>query len=240
MSLRGMGRSMAALAVGGAVAAVVYWALLNVPESNVWMLGLSILLALGVIAALGVTIGGAAALASEPFSRLALRQAIAALPRFVAGLGVFALLWWLTATADTWWAAHHGEIDAVFVRYLNVTHTMPLHTAVRWITWLARWGLGLSVIAALASSNAGGWRGWARGLRTSVRVAPLVTTSLGAVAVSEGLWQLAFWMPERLPPTRMEFVFAAVKLSVLCVLAIVIAASVLAVSGRAARQTRAI
>jgi len=269
MTVRGLVRSSAALAVGCAVAAALFWALINVPESNVLMLTLSGILALGVFATLGLTIGGAAS-PQEQLAGIGLdisrddcwdagfaeierliemaeaigavpgtttRRAVAALPRFAAGLVVFALLWWITDGAERWWTLHRGEVDAVFIRYGNITSTRRLHETVFWMIWLVRWGLGCSVVAALVAAGSDGWRAWVRGLRASIRLAPLVTASMAAVVLSEAVWRIVYWMPKSLPVSWIEFVFAGLKLIVLYALVIGIAAFVIGVCGRASRET---
>ncbi len=237
MTVRGLVRSSAALAVGCAVAAALFWALINVPESNVLMLTLSGILALGVFATLGLTIGGAASLAAGAVPGTTTRRAVAALPRFAAGLVVFALLWWITDGAERWWTLHRGEVDAVFIRYGNITSTRRLHETVFWMIWLVRWGLGCSVVAALVAAGSDGWRAWVRGLRASIRLAPLVTASMAAVVLSEAVWRIVYWMPKSLPVSWIEFVFAGLKLIVLYALVIGIAAFVIGVCGRASRET---
>jgi hypothetical protein len=96
------------------------------------------------------------AFAQDVSPGVGVRRTLAALPSFVAGLAVFAILWWLTGFADGWWRAHHGAVDALFLRYLGATRTQPVHQAAFRATWLVRWVLGLSIVAGLTA--AGAWQ----------------------------------------------------------------------------------
>jgi hypothetical protein len=227
-------RSASTLGVGYAVGVALLWALVNVPESNLFALALSAALVLLIVLTAGVTTAVASGLSQQATIIAAVRRAAAALPGFVGGLVVFAILWWLTASADIWWGGHRGEIDAVVLRYLGATRTGWFHEAVAWVIWLVRWVLGLSVIAGLVTAL-GGARGVSSGLRVSVRLAPLAAVTLGVVAVSEGLWRLAYWRPAGLPPNWAEPVFAVTKCAVLYALTAVVAALVLEVYRPAAR-----
>ena len=231
-------RSAAILGAGYAVAAGFFWAFLNVPESNVFALLLSATLAALVILAAGITTALASALSPQAPVRAALRGTACALPGFVGGLAVFAILWWLTASADAWWRAHLGEIDATLLRYLGATSTGWVHQTAHWTLWLARWVIGLSVIAALVTALSRS-RGVVSGLRASVRLAPVAAMTLAVVAVGEGLWRLAYWRPRGLPPNQAEAVFAATKLALLYAATMVIAALVLEMYRRAAADAAA-
>jgi hypothetical protein len=226
-------RSASTLGVGYAAVAALYWALLNVPESSVLALTLSAALVLLMVVTAGTTTAVASAFSQHATASRAVRRVAPALPGFVGGLTVFVILWWLTGTADAWWRAHLGEMDALLVRYLGVTRTGWLHEAVLWTIWLARWVLGLSAIAGLVTALTGA-RGVPSGLRASLRLAPLTAVTLGVVVVSEGLWRLVYWRPRRFPSTWIEPPFVVAKLAVLYALTAVIAALVLDVHRRAA------
>jgi hypothetical protein len=217
------------LAVGVAGAGGLYWALLNVPESNVLALVVSGLLVAAAAAAIGTTLGASLMLSGGARAADATRRALAALPAFFLGLTIVAFLWWITGAADAWWTSHRGEVDAAFIRYAGTARTGRLHQAFYWITFLIRWALGLSVLAGLVSAAAaGGSRIVTNGLRTSIRLVPLAASIAGVVIVSELLWRVVYWRPDDLPPTSIETAFVAVKLFVLYLLAAVIGAGVLA------------
>jgi hypothetical protein len=102
---------------------------------------------------------------------------------------------------------------------------------------MVRWAVGLSVIAAFVAS---GWRGMGAltsSLRTAVGLAPLAAMTLAVVTVAEGLWRVAAWRPQWLPPSAVEVMFAAVKLGLLYSVFVLIAAAVLEVHRRASRRT---
>jgi hypothetical protein len=239
VSARAIAKAAAVLAVGYAITLGLFWALLNVPESSVPALALSAALALLVAVAAGLTTASAATLVagaafSPPASREIGRRALRALPGFLAGLMIFAALWWITGSADDWWRAHRGEVDALFLRYLGTGRTALVHEGVSQTTWLVRWALGLSAVAGLvAAGTIGGTRAAARGLRAAVRIVPLLVTAIAALVVGKGLSRLVYWRPKAIPPNWIEAAFVAIKLSVLYLLAIVMAAIVLAAFQRA-------
>src|SRR5262249_43075799 len=152
MSRRGIGLAVVTLALGYAVAAALFWALLNVPESSVAALGLSAALAAATLMAAGMATAAAAALGDGASGGGALRRSLAALPACLVGLIVFGALWWMTGAIDRWWSGHRGEVDATFIRYVNIARTNRLHQAVFWTTWIVRWIVGLSVVAALVAT----------------------------------------------------------------------------------------
>jgi hypothetical protein len=218
------------LGIGYAVAAGLTWALLNVPESNVLALTASALCLVFIAVTTGLATGGAAALARDGSPGLVARRALSGLPGFLVGLGLFAALWWITGHADAWWSTHRGEVDAVFLRYLDMTRTGPLHTVVGWGTWLLRWVIGLSVIVGpTVVGTDRELRGLGSGLRLAFGLAPIAAAAAGVLLVSEGVWRVVFWRPPGLPATNAEVVFAAVKLVLLYVFSIGIAALVLRV-----------
>jgi len=236
MNARRPALATATLALGGAVAAGLFWALLNVPESNLLALTLSAALLLAIVATLGGIIAASSAIADGAGVAGVARRSIAAMPAFALGVIVFAALWWLTGAIDAWWRAHRGEIDAVSIRYLNLARTQSLHQAVFLIIWIVRWVIGLSVVAALATTAAArGAHAAGAGLRNAVRPAP-IAAGLAAALLLTGLWRLVYWRPARLAPW-LEPTFVAAKLAVLYLAAVSIVALALAVHRRAARAS---
>jgi hypothetical protein len=235
MSVRRLALAMATLAIGYAVAAGLFWALLNVPESSVLALALSAALVLATTIAVGVTTAAAATLADGVDGGNAARMSVTALPAFVVGLLVFAVLFWSTGSIDAWWRAHRGEIDATSIRYLNVTRTRALHETVSWTLWLVRWMLGLSAIAALVTTaTVRGAGAMGAGLRNALRLQSLVAAGAALAIVIGGLWRLVDWRPAKLA-IWLEPMFVASKLTLLSVAALSIVALVLAVYRRSAR-----
>jgi hypothetical protein len=235
--IRGLARATVTLAIGAAAAGGLFWALLNVPESNVMALTLSAGIIATMVAVSGLAIGAAAAFVQRTPLRQIGGRAAATLLHFAIGLLLFAMLWLITGSATNWWTAHRGEIDAVILRYLGRTETAWLHTSAFWAFWLIRWALGLSFVAGLVSAGvSGGVRGIARGLRLSVALAPLAVATVVVLLVARGLWPITYWRPGSLPPTWVQPAFAAVKLGVLFLLASSLAAIVLIVYGSSGRS----
>jgi hypothetical protein len=234
MTPRREGLAAGVLALGYALAAALYWALLNVPESNGLALALSASLVPLIVGTSAVATAGAVMIASGATTDLRHRMR-AAIGGFVAGLAIVATLWWATGRADGWWSAHRGEVDALFLRHGGMTRTRWLHQTVFWVTFLVRWALGMSVLAALVVAGASGGRHpFRRGLRSSVHVAALSTTMVAVVIVTGGLWRLAWWRPRSLPSTWIEPAFVTLKLTVLYALVVGLAACVLGVHRRTA------
>lgn len=239
MSTVGFARAAIVLLIGSMALAGIYWGLLHVPESNVLALLLSATLVVVLALGLGFTIGLAAGSGTRVQASQAVRRAMGALPSFIVGLAVFAALATVTLLFDRWWAAHRGEVDALAVRYANITATAPLHVAVAWGSWLVRWVVGVScvvglVVASVSRSDVNR----PSGLRLALKSRPLGAASIGVLLVTQGLWRVAPWRPQSLPPTRAEVYFSAAKLGMLYLVAILIATAVLAVYLRSATTLR--
>jgi hypothetical protein len=223
-------RSLLVLLAGSVLVAAAYWSLLNVPESNVLALLLSALLVVVIVALAGATVTLASAESSGVTTAHSVRQSIGAMPLFTAGVVLFAVLWYATTSFDGWWSAHRGEVDALVLRYTGWTDTAAMHATVEWSSWLLRWVVGLSVILGLAvAATAARERAVASGLRLSLKAIPLLAVTTAVLFVSQALWRVAPWRPENLPPTSAEVYFAAAKLGVLYLLALIAAAAVITV-----------
>lgn len=223
MSARVVATSALILAVGYAVAGALYFALINVPESNVATLVLSAILVLLIVAVAGVTTALAVAITQEPW-RVAARRSVRALPAFVLGLVAFVALSMVVDRLELAWIMRRGEVHAMLLPYLSTRNTTPLHTAIVWLLWLVRWGLGLSlVLGPLVAAVSGSSR---RGVRLAVRLVPLAACAIAAIAISEGLWRVVYWRPRALPASWVEVVFVSTKLLVLYLLGACIAAVV--------------
>lgn len=213
------------LLVGHAVLGGLYWALLQVPESNVFMLTASALLVLAMILWTGV-VEQAGILASDPKEglRTAVRSAISRSWLVVLPLLIFGFVWWLTWFAEGWFAAHNTEIDAWLILKTGRTETGGLHSTIAWAIWFVRYPLGVSLALSLLASTARlGTPGvvalaWLR-RAFSWRQLPLV-----AVMLLAGIWlpwQWVDWRPKNLPPTWVQPAFAGAKLFALYVVATV-------------------
>jgi hypothetical protein len=221
-----------ALAIGALAAIGLFWALINVPESNVLALALSALLIVLMAVVAAVTASGAAVLAQNLPAGETRGRLVKAIVSFAIGVGVVGIIWLVTSFFDNWWLAHRGEIDAIFLRNFGLTRTAPLHRDAEWATWLIRWGVGLSLIAGLLTMSVR-YRSLAvfSGIRLGLRAAPLAAAVAGVILVSQALGRLVYWRPQNLPPTWVQPAFAGAKLVVLFVLASLIAAAVLTLFG---------
>ena len=201
------------LLVGG-----LYWLLIQVPESNAWMLASSAAIVFATLL-LGGIIESTAILAwtsSEPMSA-ALTTALRRAWLVVLPLAVIGCVWWLTGAADNWLARHAGQIDAWIIAKTGWTRTAALHTSLAWVVAFIRYGIGTSLaVGLLASLAKRGLRGatssW---LRRALAWRPLLII---AAVLFVGVWlpwQAVYWRPASLPPTWVQPAFAAVKLGVL-------------------------
>lgn len=194
-----------AVALGGAVlAGATFWGLLNVPESNVLALALSLLLVIVTVLIVGLATGTVAGHAGGRPLREAVSWSAHRLPLFLAGAAMCGALWWLTSFIEGQWSLHSGEIEALFLRYAGTSNTAWLFTTVAWVLWLVRWGLGLAAVAALTVGRP----------RLVMAAKPLLATVLALLAG----WALSFgvyWRPKAIPANTAEVVFALVKFGVL-------------------------
>jgi hypothetical protein len=206
------------LATGHLLLAGLYWLLLQVPESNVWMLASSAAIVVATVL-LGGIIQSTAVLAwtsSEPMSA-ALTTGVRRGWLVVLPLAVFGCAWWLTGTAEGWLARHVGQIDAWIIATFGWTKTAGLHTGMAWVIAFVRYGIGTSLaVALLATLARQGLRGAASPwLRRGLAWKPLAIVSAVLFVGVWGPWQAAYWRPASLPPTWVQPAFAAVKLFVM-------------------------
>jgi hypothetical protein len=209
------------LVAGHALLGLLYWLLLQLPESNAWMLASSLLVLLAAVWLAGVVeMTALLAFAVDGPMRSALGPALRRAWLIVLPCLLFAAFWWLTGAAASWHARYAGQVDAAIIARTGWTRTAWLHEAAAWLIAAVRWVVGVSLTASFAGALAtGGLRGlhprWAvRGLRWR----PLAVT---AAAVAVGVWlplQAAYWRPAFLPPNWVEPAFAAAKLAVLYVI----------------------
>lgn len=217
------------VALGGVVlTGGAYWALLNVPESNVLALALSLLLVILIVIILGLTTATVAGQAGGRSLREALPWAVRRLPMFVLGVVVFAAVWWVTTFIEGQWSLHSGEIDALCLRYAGTSNTAWLFTTVTWVLWLVRWGLGLAAVGALTVGSP----------RLVVAGRTLGATVL-ALLVAWGLSFGVYWRPRALPADSAEVLFALVKFGVLAAAGAALVVGVLSVFARESATTRA-
>ena len=229
------------LAAGHAVWGGLYWALLQVPESNVLMLGASLLLALALVWWLG-TVEAVGLLASAPGGTVRGSLAPAAKRGWlvIAPLLVFCVVWLLTAHASTWLSVHGSQIDAWLILKTGWTKGQYVERGLIHLVAFVRWGVGLSLAAALFAAVL-------RGSVSALRSTAWLKASLHwrALLVFAGALGLAVllpshlidwrWVPKDQAGTWFEPAFATVKLGVIYLWGNLVWALVLRfVAGRAA------
>lgn len=229
------------LLAGHAAAGALFWSLVSVPESNLAMLALSVLVTGALILALSWT-ERTAVLAWDPSITLsrAARRGLTDLFPFVAGVLVFWLFWWLTSRADAWHTAHAGEIDAWWMARTGSAQTAWIHAAVAIVLWLIRYLIGVSL--AVAALSAGTVRG-ARALlsvawvRRGLSVRQLGPMGLAIVVLILLPLQAAYWRPESIPPDSLELAFVIARLAAIYLLVNIGWALVLRAGARAVSAT---
>lgn len=236
MTTKGLLTAFVVLAAGAVLSGGVYWALLNVPESNVLALLLSGVLVVLIAAISACTVGVATGVVRGSGLVEALRGAHRSLAGFVAGAVVFTVLWWITTLVDTQWANHRGEIDALFLRYAGTANTSWLHSASSWLMWLIRWDIGLlAVIGAIAASYAR--RSVIQGLSTAFDVLPFIMCTAALIA-GYWLWKVTYWRPATVSPGTAELMFVGAKLGLLAGLGLLLATLVVQAVARVADSPR--
>lgn len=212
------------LVFGHAALAGLYWVLLNVPESNVWMLATSLLLAAGMTWALGL-VEGVALLAWRPSGSI--RQSLAPAARrawlVVCPLLVAALVWWTTGLVWGWLDRHWTEIDAWILLKTGWTRAAVLRRAADHVLAFVRVGVGASLALALFSRLLrDGMRGLlsASWLRLACSWRLLIVVAAGLVVGVLVPSHLAYWrwLPKGMSATWFEPAFAAAKLSLMFLL----------------------
>ena len=144
------------LALGHALVGSLFWGLLQVPESTVWMLGLSAAIVLLMVALAGFTqLMALLSWADVKPLTARLRRSLTRSPSVLIGAAIMGLLWWPTGQLAEWLAAHRGEIDGWLMLHMGWTRTAWLHSGAVWAIWLVRYGLGLSASLALVAAVAG-------------------------------------------------------------------------------------
>ena len=210
------------LAAGHGVVAACFWALINVPESNVGMLALSaVLVLLMLIIAAVVTVTAVGWLTSEGTLRSGVTQSLSGVVVFALGLVIAGLIWWAGARLGAWVTEHSGEIDAWMISSLFVANTRWLHVASSWIVAFIQYVVALSLASTLIVDAV--TRGWSSivSARWIARVLSPTRLALVAVTLLICLWvpaQLAYWRPAALPASVVELLFAGAKLAMLAFL----------------------
>jgi hypothetical protein len=207
------------LAAGHALAGVAYAALINVPESSLWMLGLSLVLASVALVVASVTSGAVVrVLASGGGMWQAAAQSRGDVGCLVVSAMVFVAFWVLGGELDGWHAARRGEIDAWLISTMGIADSAWLHRSIDALVFVVRAVVGVSAaVAAFVAGVRRGWRGvlrfgWVRGVvsRDQLALTALAVTVLIALPL-----RALFWRPASLPPHWVEVAVAAIKLAVI-------------------------
>lgn len=211
------------LALGHAVGLGLFWALLNVPESNAWMLALSgaLVVALGALAC-GLYTSTVLWLRDTTTLVRACREGFTTWAPAIVGAAVGGVLWWLGRAVADAVATHAGEIDAWIIAQFQRTQTAGVHRLLSVFLGLLQYvvapavgvtSLCVTLVEGLAALRSWTWVGRALSVRA------LSQTAVAVFAFIWAPWQLAYWRPEAIPPNAAELVFAAVKLGTAFVVA---------------------
>lgn len=204
------------LAAGHALGLALFWGLVNVPESNVWMLALSAVLVV-LIGQLAITLYASTVLWLQGTGGL-VAAARAASTRWlpaVAGAVLGGLIWWTGHAIAGALTARAGEIDAWVIAQFNSSDTAGLHRALTVLTgfvqYVAAPAIGATAFCVALFDGVSNLRVWAW-LARAVSVRALSQTAVAVLLLIWGPWQLAYWRPTLLPANMAEIVFAVVKL----------------------------
>jgi hypothetical protein len=225
--------------IGCAINGGIYWVFLNTPESTVWTLGASALLAIVIAIVDALTVTGAVTISANGLSRSGVARAVRAIPSIIPASLIFVLLWWVTVRGETWIGMRGGQISAWFIAQFGWADISWLLTAIRymaiWIRWVLATMLALSLIAGVVAvgPRAMVQSAW---LRRALRPRALLLASLWFVVLIAWPWNYVVpWRPAAVPPTSIEVVFIAVKLSLCAIMfAIAVALMIREASGAAA------
>jgi len=208
------------LLFGHALWFAIFWGLLHVPESSVWMLALSAVLAFALIVVAGALVAGAAAawdLARPPAG--ALLGGVGHVPAALAAGLLFGAIWWLTGVVVDWHIGIAGQIDAWVIARTGRPNARWIHFAIFWVTIFVRWSIGLtlaaSLLGALITTGAAALKD-AAWLRSALVPARWLTITFWFVLLVAIPWHLVDWRPARLS-LGIEPWFVGAKLAAIAV-----------------------
>ena len=208
--------------VGSTLTAGVYWTFLITPESTVWMLIASALLAIAALALAGFTASGSIALLLHGRSAAGIRRALTGIAGAVPAAAIVFIVWWLTRRGEAWVGLRSGQINAYFIAQFGWDNMSWLFTTIRYVAEWFRWVLsGLLALSLIAGFVALGWSalGEASWLRRALRPRTLLVATFWFVALIALPWiYLLPWRPRQLPASSLELVFIVAKLSLSAVL----------------------
>jgi hypothetical protein len=209
------------LVAGHALWLGLFWALVNVPESNAAMLAVSAVVVLLLLLVVALVDGTAGAwLLPGRSLREALHEAARAVPAVVVAIVVAGLFLWLGHAIDEWHEAHRGEIDAWLIARFDAPAATWPHRAIDALVFFVSGVVGVSLaVAALFARLEGGLTALARPgwVRAGFSRDQLTLVAIGMTVFVALPWQFAYWRPESLPPTWVQPGFAVAKLSLIFV-----------------------
>lgn len=208
--------------MGAALATGAYWGFLITPESTIWSLMVSALLAIVSLALVGFTSSGAILMWWHGASIGGVKRAWQSIPGVVPAAVIVFLVWWLANRAEVSIAMRSGEISAWFIARFGWSDVSWLFTGLGYVADWFRWVIaGLLAVSLMAGYVAFGWPGLAQAawLRRALHPRAVLVATLWFVALIAVPWTyLLPWRPQNLPPTSLEFAFIAAKLSIAAVL----------------------
>jgi hypothetical protein len=226
---------------GGALAAAVYWAFLNTPESTIVMLGLSLLLAIVLLVVVGTTTCGLLLGWAGGWQQAVWRRAVPGLIPFVGLLVIVAAVWWAIGRGLEGLAARSGEISAWFIAMLNWSDVRPLITAVRGLgEWLRHVAAPFVALVWLGRALGRRWQAgapYAWMPRAGVPARLALATLLAALTLWAPLSYGLYWMPGGLPPTWVEPAVALLKFALIAIVAAVGFSLIVRLAARATTST---
>jgi len=207
------------LAVGHAALVALFWGLVNVPDANALMIGLSIATLAALIAVAAIVEGTAAAWLLPGRSwRQALVAGLGSVPAVVAALVLMGIFWWIGVACAGWFDGHRGEIDAWLIANFDVTETAWIDRVVSAVgfVWMGILGVSLAV-ALLYVRLERGMPAVVRGewLRAGLSRDQLTLTAAAMTLLVALPWQAAYWRPRGLPPNAWQLAFVALKLGLI-------------------------
>ncbi|HYE85915.1 MAG TPA: hypothetical protein VEA16_06150 [Vicinamibacterales bacterium] len=205
------------IVVGG-----LYWSFLITPVSTVVALLMSAVLAIVVLALIGLIANGAIEIWARGLSVAGVKRALRSIPAIVPAGLIVLLIWWITSRLELSVAQNSGPINAWFIARFGWDDISWLFTAIRTVaTWL-RWVVGgMLALSLMAGVLAVGWPAVAQfaWLRRALRPRAIVIATLSFVVLVALPWTFVVpWRPESLPPTSLETAFIVSKLGVVAVL----------------------
>jgi hypothetical protein len=206
------------LLVGHAALAGVYWGLLNVPESNVAMLGVSAVLVLLLVGGAAIVEGVGLRILAARAERWSAMRYLACVPAFIVAAALWLAISWAVGWVEARHTAHASEIDAWLIAHGDWTRTAWLHRTIEIVLWLLRYVVGLSLavgVFVLCTVD-----GVGETLRPRRFVAGLGWKRLLIVAVAIVVfvwlpWRAAYWRPHSLPHNLAQPLFAAARLALI-------------------------